>query len=112
MKSLSVSQFSKFASSLGNAQYEYEMSSQPGFDSYSPLRSRLVFKKVLVMLNPNSICLSGESGTLIFERVKKVTVCPEIFNKSIKINIICGNRADDQGDRQFFVRCKKFFENS
>ena len=109
MQILTVTQFAKYASSMGKVRYEYAFCSQPRFNLQDTLRVDLIFGKLLVFLNPNCICLAGECGNVVFECVKRVIVISENDTDDIKVNIICGNMEDEKVNQCHFILIRKIF---
>lgn len=112
MKTLSAYQFGVFASSMSDVVYKYEAFAQPDFTPESTLRFQLVFKNVLVFLNPNCICFTGEDGNLVFERVKRVVLCAKNDTFPVSIRIICGDREADRADQTYLISCGKIFSKN
>lgn len=109
MKTYTAAQFGIYARSMPDMEYTYEIQAQPGFDLLVPIRSKFVFRRVLVILNPNCVCFMGEDGSLVLERVKKIVITPKIYDTVQKITVVCGNLENENADQRFCLSARKIF---
>lgn len=88
MRSISVSEFSRFCREKKPSCYIYLTDNQN--ESYSPtMKMAMRFDDVIINLKPDRICFSNACDKLSFERVKEIQMFDDKKGFGIVFNIVC-----------------------
>ena len=69
----------------------------------NPLKASLVFTSMVMVCNPNVICLKNGESTIWFERVKSVIVDVNRSPLGTVLDIICGDSTSEENDIHYTI---------
>lgn len=71
----------------------------------STIKTKLVFKIMLIAMNPNAICFRNEESYLCLERVKRVVVNGQSAIGAV-FAVVCGNLSNSDNDITYTIVAK------
>ena len=91
MKNLSVREFKEYCDKHKPHCFIYDTENQKWSKVEDTLQMKLVFDKIKISFNPNTIYLSSSSGTVSFERVKSVRDCETTILGGV-FDVVCHDK--------------------
>lgn len=102
MEILSINKFRKLCIKSAFKNFYFSQDYQPGGDMQD-MKLFAEFDKLIVVLNPNRICLKNKFGTLCFGRVKFVIHFDSETQHKDTFGIVCGNFNNDEENITYVI---------
>ncbi len=104
-KNMSVREFRDICNENDFQEYIFLSENQIWGRVGSTIKTKLVFKIMLIAMNPNAICFRNEESYLCLERVKRVVVNNQAAIGAV-FAVICGNLSNSDNDITYTIVAK------
>jgi len=91
MQNLSIREFKEYCDRLQPHSFIFDSENQSWNKVESTMQIKQRFDEIKISFNPNTIYLSSASGTVSFERVKRIMAC-EASLLGCVFNVICADK--------------------
>lgn len=102
MKTLSVNEFKRLCSQVPFKSFGFCHDRQVG-GMVRDMKLSSRYNEIIIMLNPNRICLKNEYGTLTFGRVKFVIKFDSENGHDDVFGIVCGNINNNKENTTYII---------
>ncbi len=103
MKKLSLLDFRDYINNMSIDTFIFSTSNQQWQSVDDAMSVELVFKKMSIAFNPNTIFFTGAPSTLRLDRVKSITIRETPCALGIVFTVICGDAESRTKDRGYTI---------
>lgn len=108
MQRLSMMKFKRMCEAASPLEFSFSICNQA--QKLRSIELTSTYQEMLMMFNPNRICLKGKTGTICFNRVKEVDYYDESQAFGMVFGIVCGNGLSEDGETVYKIIADKKYD--
>lgn len=106
MKKLSMREFKDMCDSLTFNKFVLLSENQLCNNFNHTVNVKSLFKIMLILFNPNTICFKNADSTVCFERVKYIKINDDNLLVGLIFTIVCGDFSTNKNDVSYTIVAK------